>query len=663
MNIDVERTRKNAMQKRQFAFTAWVFLLGAVAVCYWPGLYGGFVFDDDVNILQNASLQIKFGSWNEFWSAGVSGHAGPLGRPIALLSFALNYYWAGAFDPFQFKIVNLFIHIVNSVLVGCFSQLFFKALNINSTNSGSSTNFWVGWVVAALWALHPLNLTAVLYVVQRMTSLSTLFGLIALISFTWYRLETYTIHATRRPVLWTIICGSCVVVSLLLSVLTKESGALFLPLLLWTEIVIFRFQYCGTSLYVGRWTLRVVTTWGVILCIIYIFIFKLPSMIGASAYANRDFTLTERVLTEARVLIFYLRMLVVPVSSKMSLYHDDFEISRSLFSPASTFAAFGFLIITTLAAWLLRGRFRVLIFGWGWFLISHALESTIFPLELVYEHRNYFATIGLLLIVPAVVLLVNSRPYKRIACILIISACGLFGFITYVRSLQWSNNIEWALLEASNKPYSMRAKYELGRVYILLLQESGNDKFGDMAEEALEQSSKNDPAAVLPIVARLQLAYLLGRNPAPELIKSAINAFGREKYRNVNTAVLASLINCQVIEKCSMADEDVLSILAAALANPHASSSERAEILKLAARYLIGQFNDFQRGVDLIRQAIEVHDGVATRIMYAQAIAMAGNYGQAMSELDVASSMDGLREYSSMIARERKNIQKALENP
>lgn len=652
-----------AAWEKYSAVYAWGALLLLVALCYWPGLYGGFVFDDDVNILQNASLQIKDGSFHEFWAAAVSGHAGPLGRPIALLTFALNYYWAGAFNPFHFKLINLFIHLLNVILIGSFAQQVCQIFVRNEKITAPQEISWAGWVVAALWALHPLNLTAVLYVVQRMTSLCTLFGMAGLVAFVKYRRATYTDTKLKHPLLLGAACCIFVIFCLLLSVLTKESGALFAPLLIWTEWCVFRFRYRDTEISLGSWRLRTLVAWSAALTIAYIGIFKVPAMVSSAAYANRDFTLIERGLTEARILVFYLRMLVLPVTSQLSLYHDDFEISNSLLSPVSTLAAFTLLFSITIAAWLLRRKFGVLLFGWGWFLISHSLESTIFPLELVYEHRNYFATVGLLIIVPAFIQRIDLKQYSRLVGLLLMAYLALLGFITHVRSLQWSSTAEWAILEAENKPASMRANYELGRVYILLMNASGDVKFGQLADEALIRATQNDPASMLPLVARVQLAYMLNEIPNRELITKIKSGFMNEKYRNVSTSILSSLISCQINRYCHLSDRDTIDILQSAYKNPFNPRREQAEVLKLMAQYYINRMNDLPSGINFIRQSIEIRDQAASRIMYAQALALIGKFDEAMLELKISESLDIRQEYTSTIIRERKNIQEAREKP
>ena len=151
---------------------------------YWPGLSGGFFFDDSVNILEQAGVQLKSISTESLLRVWESGIAGPLGRPVSMLSFAANYYFS-EFDPFWFKLTNLLIHYVNGVLVYFLALLMLRAA-VPSGNALIGVRL-VALVVAALWAFNPIQLTSVLYVVQRMTSLSSMFVLMALILHVWAR--------------------------------------------------------------------------------------------------------------------------------------------------------------------------------------------------------------------------------------------------------------------------------------------------------------------------------------------------------------------------------------------------------------------------------------------------------------------------------------------
>lgn len=660
MEISLSRSRIDSSVSVKWL--RWIALIAVVAACYVPGLSGGFVFDDEVNILQNDSLRITSLRWDGLWSAAMSGHAGPLGRPVALLSFALNLLWFGT-NPFFFKLVNLSIHLVNVLLVGALARSLCIALETRGAARKESDTLlnWSGWIVAALWALHPINLTGVLYVVQRMTSLSTLFGLAALLVFVKYRERTYQSANGLSSGLMAALTAVAVLLLITLSVFSKESGLLFGPLLVWIEYFAFGFRFNGERLRIFGLDLRSAASVLIGLACVYIVVFKIPPMVAPGAFTNRDFSLRERALTEMRVIFYYLRLILLPRNSELSLYHDDFVISKSLWDPITTLlSATGLLGITGVAVALTK-RFPALLFGWGWFLIAHALESTVFPLELVHEHRNYFATIGLFVIVPLTLRRVKKPELKRLFSVLLCGYLALLGFITHVRALQWSNLIDWAALEASNHPGSARANYELARDYMILRTSTGDDHFGHLADEALDRAENSYLPGVLPYMARIQFSYFRNLQPDTQTIEKLGFGLRNWPFYNVNTSVLTSFVTCQVERKCLMPDDQAIGILRDALANPRISKNDAAEITKLEAQYRINRFGDLKEGTRLIDQASQLNDIAPTRIMYAQALAFQGKFKEALAQLDIAKLLDTNRIYRPKIERERSDISAAAQ--
>lgn len=645
------------------AWLRWVVLLAVTFACYAPGLHGGFVFDDDVNILGNDRLHISGLDWAELWAAAWSGDAGPLGRPVALLTFALNLYFAGP-GPYAFKLVNVLIHLGNVLLIGALAQTLYDAFVQRRSPKGTTWTIdsWAGWMVSALWALHPINLTSVLYVVQRMTSLSAMFGLVGLLIYLRYRAKTWQRQDLSHPVWKAAVAGFSIAVMLLLSALTKESGLLFAPLLLWIEYSVFGFLYQGRRLRLLSFDLQRFTT--VLVCVgaIYLALFKLPAMLVPGVFNNRDFTLTERVLTESRVLFYYLRMIVFPRNAELSLYHDDFEISSSLWHPVSTALSVAGLAGICIAGWIFRRKAPEVWFALGWFLIAHAMESTIFPLELVHEHRNYFATVGLFLLIP-LTLRSAKKPEVRRLCIWLFGAyLALLGFVTHVRAMQWSNHVDWAALEAANHPDSPRATYELARVYMALLDSTGEARFGELADEALLHATNAYLPGVLPHLARIHLAYFRNKDPERLVFEMTKHAFEQWPYRNVNTAALKSFVTCQIEGKCRLPDAQVLELLESALRNARISNKDRGEVNKLLAQYYINKYNDLPRGTLLIRKAIDIDDQAPSRLMYAQALAMQGQFADALGQLDEAERLDRKRVHARQIGEERKTIRQVAAN-
>jgi hypothetical protein len=157
---------------------ALVAVLVITALVYSTGLNGGSVFDDNVNIVKNLALHVTSSSWNDWKAAVLSSPASDLSRPLAMLTFATNYYFTGL-DPWPMKLTNIAIHLLNTVLVfGLLRSLL--SVTANNVAHAQRRCQWAALFASACWALHPINLMAVLYIVQRMESLCRTFVLVGL---------------------------------------------------------------------------------------------------------------------------------------------------------------------------------------------------------------------------------------------------------------------------------------------------------------------------------------------------------------------------------------------------------------------------------------------------------------------------------------------------
>lgn len=635
--------------RRPIVSLAWLALLILIVLVYKPGLHGDYVFDDLPNIVKNPRLRLDILSYDQMRGAALSGEAGPLGRPVSMLSFALNYHATGL-DPYFFKVTNLIIHIANALLVGFLAKRI--SLQLREANEGkTSGEIWTGWIAAAMWGLHPLNLTGVLYVVQRMTSLSTFFGLAALLAYVAYRQKWEVAKSTPG---WKVNTLSIVGLLLLLglSVFSKESGLLFLPLLLWIEYLIFDFRLHGRPIQRRKISLKLGVGYIVGAIALFAAIFVVPKMVGPAAYAARDFTLIERVLTESRVLFLYLKLIVLPRSSELSLYHDDIAISTGVFEPVSTALSLVGLVAITVLALSQRKKHPLITFAWGWFLISHSLESTVFSLELVHEHRNYLASIGFAI---ASATFLNKWIVKRsyIAIGALAIYLSLLSIITWTRALQWSNPVDQALIEAANHPNSARANYNLGRVYLRLLDETKEERFGPLADQAFHASLNSANPGVGPYFALLHLAYYQNRRPSQQLIKELEHQLNVLPFYAENVAFLKAFMECQIASQCHMPDLEAVGIFVAALENARGNSFVLSETNKLLAQYFINRFKDLDKGIEFIGDALAQRDDASTRIMLAQAYRLKGEHGAAAQQLQLASVLDRRGVYKNEIGRER----------
>ena len=153
-------------------------VLALTTICYWPGLFGPFVFDSGQNIVENPPVHVANLSVESLSHAADGYRNGfPFHRQLTMVSFGLNYYWTGL-NPFWFKATNLALHLANGVLVFLLASTLLGALSDRKQILLSrSAAGWVAVAVAAAWVLHPINLTAVLHSAQRATLLSAFFVL------------------------------------------------------------------------------------------------------------------------------------------------------------------------------------------------------------------------------------------------------------------------------------------------------------------------------------------------------------------------------------------------------------------------------------------------------------------------------------------------------
>ena len=308
-----------------------IFVLALLAsVAYLPGLSDFWVSDDIPNIVNNPAIQIDTLDSNNLMTAATANKSGPLGRPLSSLSFGLNYYFSGQqLDAGDFKITNLVIHISNGILVYLIALYLIKALKISINIKIPEKHFAI--IVAAIWTLHPIQLTAVLYAVQRMTSLSALFVLAGLLIFVIGRMRLYENKAYATTLMY-IGIG----IGTLLGSLCKENALLLPYLALAIEITIFSKLTCGQQQKKAITFYALTAVIPAILAVIYLTIH--PERIFAG-YTVRDFTITERLMTESRVVLLYISYILFPAIQNLTLYHDTIEISRSLINPWTTLPA------------------------------------------------------------------------------------------------------------------------------------------------------------------------------------------------------------------------------------------------------------------------------------------------------------------------------------
>jgi tetratricopeptide (TPR) repeat protein len=178
-----------------------------------------------------------------------------------------------------------------------------------------------------------------------------------------------------------------------------------------------------------------------------------------AGYAGRDFTLVERLLTETRVVIFYLSLLFFPWPGRLNLDHD-FAISQSLLAPPNTILALAALVMLLAAAVFLARRQRLLSFGLIWFLGNLAIESTVVPLEISFDHRLYLPAMLLILALVAFWHENLSGNYGKLLAVVAVAL--VLTFWTHQRNRIWANPVSLWSDCAAKSPAKARVHGNLG---------------------------------------------------------------------------------------------------------------------------------------------------------------------------------------------------------
>ena len=628
-----------------------VLLAAFTLLIYFPGLGGGFVFDDFSNILQQPAVAMHEFSWDSIRNAALSMNY----RPIALASFGLNHLATG-FDPYYFKAVNLVIHIINTLLLFTVIRLLLSYLLGEEIAEGKKSTLMAA-AVSLAWALHPVNLTNVLYIVQRMNSLSALFVLAGMLSYIKGRTS---LDAT--PLKGWLLMAASIFIFLPLAWYSKENGAL-LPLFLFiVELTIFRFS-CFESR--QRKGLYLFHTLFVLLpsLLALIYILQHAGMFQAG-YDNRHFNMMERLLTESRVMWLYIRMILLPIPSAFGLFHDDIAVSISLTEPASTIPALvGLIGLFTIAVISIK-RAPILAFGLLFFFAGHLMESTFIALELAFEHRNYLPSIGLLL--PLFFYLgYGGEPskYTRMRIALMVIIILLFAMQTHLRAQTWSNNVQLYLMNVQFHPNSPRANYEAGKIFGQLLERGqGNPQVNyQQAIKYFERTTALRNNTTSGLFGSILASIDSGHAIKPEWIDELAHRLANQPLEQVNLLWLDKLTECVSKGKCHKEDLQLPRLLTAAIGYENVTNKNKSILYAILAKYAYKVEKNSEMVIKMASKAVSIMpSNLNHRLNLVKYLIWSGDLIEAKKALEATARTDINGQHTAEIARLKKALEMKL---
>ncbi|MBB5208975.1 hypothetical protein [Chiayiivirga flava] len=537
------------------------------ALIYSAGLPGPFLFDDAVN-LQPIKLWLD---GEASWFAVVSGNeSGALGRPVAMATFTLSAL-AGGVDPFAYKTGNLLIHLLTATAIWLLLRI---ALQNDSQLSRHAAG--LAALLTAIWVLHPLHVSTVLYVVQRMAQLSSLFVLLGLCAY--LRGRALLAHSEKEHARWWLFLFFPLMWGL--GMLSKENAAVASSLCLVfeaayfsghrpKEVKIFFILFLALPLAAG----------------LLMFAWSPRTFLGG--YEFRDFTLYERLLSQGRALVEYIGMTAVPRGRLMGVYTDDFAISKGLLSPPGTVWCWMGIATTSWIAVAVRKHLPGFFAGWFFFVVAHGVESTVLPLELYYEHRNYLPSVGLLLAAASVFAwLIKRARVSRTRAILVASlSIAYFAGLattTLSQAFVWTSKRSIVQQAYENRPQSLRARQERALWALSAYR----------APEALEifaniANSERPRERLLGSLDQFSVQCVLGTGADARLL-STVRQHAPERLTVAEAQSAMMLYDMSDAGRCRVPDEDLaatIDSLVGAAANQDNRAPPKNDMLFLASKF------------------------------------------------------------------------------
>lgn len=588
-------------------------------VVYWPGLTGGFLFDDYPNIVDNHGVQPQHADVASLARAALSSPSSEFKRPLASLSFAANYLATGL-NPYWMKLTNLMIHLLNGWLVFLLARGLLMSAPLpdlvrlagkrvqGAASHAAERSSQIGLtaiLITTAWMLLPINLTGVLYVVQRMESMANLFVLLGLIGYVAGRrhmLEPTEARSGRQGWSGFWLCATSITLLTAFGILAKETAVMLPMYALLVEWMLFGFRTAAYSR-----DRRIITLFVTVLLLPMIagLAWLLPGLLRPETWATRDFTMHTRLLSEARIVVDYIFWTLLPIPHDLSFYHDNFRISEGLLSPWTTLASI--LVLAGLAAFALwlRARRPLVALGIALFLGCQLLTGTILPLELVYEHRNYFASFGLMLaVVPLLVAYAPNAtltPFTLPRRVLLGGLLLLWAGETAMTAVAWGNPLLLAETLATRAPDSPRAEYELGRTYIIYSHYDPTSPFTKLAYAPLERAASLPHASILPEQALIFMNSRMHLPTKGAWWDSLIAKLKAHTPGVQDESSLGALTQCDRDGSCNLPKQRMIQAYLAALSHP----DPNARLLAMYGDYAWNVLDDHELGERMTASAVK----------------------------------------------------------
>ena len=441
------------------------------AICltvYSNTLNAPFHFDDNAVIIENPivkDLGFMVNPSEAKFHEGLFKYELFRRRYVGYLTFALNYRMH-KLNVAGYHVVNLYIHIINALMVYWLVVLTFRTPFLSSSPLGMRSN-QIALFAGLLFACHPVQTQAVNYIWQRVTLLATTFYVLSLVMYIKWRLISNKTGSffPRMPLLFYF--GS--LISAVLAMKTKEIAFTLPVVILLYELMFFdgylkkRFVYLVplllTMLIIPASLLGPDTSIG-----------ELISDVSTATRVDADISRWDYLVTQFAVIVTYIRLIFLPINQNLDY---DYPIYNTFLAPEVfssfllLFCIFGLGVYLFLNSKNRNSTFRLIAFGIFWFFITLSVESSFIPLiNVIFEHRMYLPSVGFSIALTSVVFLLLNKFGKRK-----LHTCGVAIFTTviivlsvfsYSRNNVWSSEIALWQDCVEKSPKKVRPHNNLG---------------------------------------------------------------------------------------------------------------------------------------------------------------------------------------------------------
>ncbi|RBW48283.1 tetratricopeptide repeat protein [Marinobacter sp. F3R11] len=462
---------KNKQTVHFFYALLFLLLTFIIYLIYSPGLNGAFLLDDLGNLRGMAELE---GGTLRDWVAFIFGGIGSLGRPFSLLTFALQYQsWP---DIVSLKLFNYALHIVNFALVLFLLIATVRRVKPNWARDNPILLVALGVGLSFFWASAPIHTTAVQYVIQRMTLLAAFWMLLGL--NVWVLLLARMENA-QNPRKVFFGAALAVLICTTFGVLSKEN-AILLPLLC------LLYLFIDNSVFQRLRAFRVPLILFMMSPVIALMIVMIIDFDGyfITGFNFRDFNSYERMLTQFEIVPGYIFKFFYPVGQDFILFYENYPVVRDFLESWVVIVSCIAFTVLHFFAWRFRARFPLFFLGAFFYTVGQLLESSFLSLELYFEHRNYFPSIGLLFVVLEGLI----RIPQKIQLPVVLSVFAVLGsvnaFITFQESKIWGRPLQQAIIWYQNNPTSNRAH---GHLAVELIAGGHSKKASEFYAQTVDQ--------------------------------------------------------------------------------------------------------------------------------------------------------------------------------